>query len=78
MSILLAGYILQRKVASASSSGSLGFIVCVKCCRMVDDNYIYAGKYSQIITDLMIPPFGQERSHGKTQYIPGKQVLVKS
>ena len=24
----------------------------------------------------MIPPLGQEHSHGKTQYIPGKQVLV--
>jgi hypothetical protein len=28
MSTLPAGYILQRKVTSASSSGSLGFIVC--------------------------------------------------
>ena len=41
MSTLRAGYIPQRKVTSASSSGSLGFImnfhcVCVKCCRMVD------------------------------------------
>ena len=36
MSTLPAGYILQRKVTSASSSGSLGSIVCVKCCRMVD------------------------------------------
>ena len=24
----------------------------------------------------MIPPLGREHSHGKTQYIPGKQVLV--
>ena len=31
-----AGYIPQPKVPSASSSGSLGFIVCVKCGRMVD------------------------------------------
>ena len=33
---LSAGYIPQRKVTSESSSGSLGFIVCVKCCRMAD------------------------------------------
>ena len=26
----------------------------------------------------MIPPLGWEHSHGKTQYIPGKQVLVRS
>ena len=32
MSTLPAGYIPRRKVTSASSSGSLGFIVCVKCC----------------------------------------------
>ena len=36
MATLPAGYIPQRKVPEASSSGSLGFIVCVKCCRMVD------------------------------------------
>ena len=35
MSTLLAGYIPQCKVTSASNSGSLGFIVCVNCCRMV-------------------------------------------
>jgi hypothetical protein len=26
----------------------------------------------------MIPPSGWEHSHGKTQYITGKQVLVRS
>ena len=31
-----------------------------------------------MIADRMIPPLGQEYSHGKTQYIPGKQVLVRS
>ena len=40
MSTLPAGYILQRKVTSASSSGSLGFIVCVqdgwKCTKMAN------------------------------------------
>jgi hypothetical protein len=36
MATLPAGYISQRNVPSASSSGTLGFIVCVKCCRMVD------------------------------------------
>ena len=35
-STLHAGYILQRKVTSASSSGSLGFILCVKFCKMVE------------------------------------------
>ena len=36
MSTLSAGYIPQHKVTLASSSGSVGFIVCVKYCRMVD------------------------------------------
>jgi hypothetical protein len=36
MSTLPARYIPQQKATWASSSGSLGFIVCVKCCRMVD------------------------------------------
>jgi hypothetical protein len=36
MATLPAGYIPQRKVPSASSSGSLDFIMCVKCGRMVD------------------------------------------
>ena len=36
MSTLPAGYIPQNIVTSTSSSGSLGFILCVKCCRMVD------------------------------------------
>ena len=36
MAFLHKGYILQRKVPSASNSGSLGFIVCLQCCRMVD------------------------------------------
>ena len=31
-----------------------------------------------MIADRMIPPLGQEYSHGKTQYIPGKQVLMRS
>ena len=36
MATLPAGYIPLHKVPSASSSGSLGFIVCVKCCKMVN------------------------------------------
>ena len=83
MSTLPAGYIPQRKVTSASSSGSLGFIVCVKCCRMVDSVPRWWLSLSwpiqsdhRSITDRMIPPLGWEHSHGKTQYIPGKQVLV--
>ena len=36
MSTLPAGYITQHKVPSASSSGSLGITVCVKCFRIVD------------------------------------------
>ena len=38
MATLPAGYIPQRKVPLANSSGSLVFIVCVKCCRMVDSS----------------------------------------
>ena len=38
MSTLPAEYIPQRKVTLASRSGSLGFIVHVKCCRMVDSS----------------------------------------
>ena len=30
------GYIPQRKLPSASSSGSPDFIECAQCCRMVD------------------------------------------
>jgi hypothetical protein len=30
------------------------------------------------ITNQMIPALEQEHSHGKTQHIPGKQVLVRS
>ena len=36
MATLPAEYIPQCKLPSASSIGSLGFIVCVQCCRMVD------------------------------------------
>ena len=48
MATLPVGYILQRKVPSASSSGKLDFIVCeaksVKCCRMVD-SILYSDVY---------------------------------
>ena len=30
------------------------------------------------IADRMILPLGREHFHGKTKYIPGKQVLVRS
>ena len=36
MANLPVGYVPKRKVPSASSSGSLGFIVCLKCYKMVD------------------------------------------
>ena len=85
MSTLPAGYIPQRKVTSAGSSESLGFIVCVKCCRMVDSvprwwiSLSWPIQSDHLsIADRMIPPSGQVHSHGKTQYIPGKQVLVRS
>jgi hypothetical protein len=77
MSILPAGYIPQCKVPSASSSGS----------RMVDIVYqlgilsLSCSQYSQTICRhhrQMILPTGREHSHGKTQYIPGKQVLVSA
>ena len=74
MATLPAGYIPQRKVPSASSSGSLGFIVCVKCCRMVDSVPRWGLSLSWpiqsdhlLIADWMIPPSGREHSHSKTQ-----------
>ena len=74
----------QCKVTLASS-GSLGFIVCVKCCRRIDSFTRWQLSLSWLIqsdglliADLMILPFGREHSHGKTEYIPRKQVLVRS
>lgn len=89
MSTLHAGYIPQRKVTSASSSGSLGLIMNFHCVWSVagwlivyqDGNYLYPGQYSQTIflsKIKMIPPLEQEHQCGKTQCIPGMQVLVKS
>ena len=87
MSTLPVGYIPQCKVTLASSSGSLGFIVY---CRMVDSVprwqlslwepiTILANKVRpSVIEDWMILPSWWEHSHGKTQYIPGKKVLVRS
>ena len=56
--------------------------LCVKCCRMVDSVPRWQLSLSWsihsnhlLITDWMIPPLRQERSHSKNQYIPGKQVL---
>ena len=77
ISTLLAGYIPQRKVTSGSSSGSLGIIVCVKCCRMVDivyqdTDYLYLGQYSRLQTGWYCL-WG-----GSILYIPEKQVLVRS
>ena len=73
MSTLPAGYILQHKVTSGSSSGSLGFIVCVKCCRMVPRWWLSLSWPIQSdhlsMADQMIPPMGRKHSHGKTQCI---------
>ena len=59
--------------------------MCVKCCRMVDSVPRWWLSLSWpiqsehlAIADRMIPPSGREHSHGKTQYIPGMQVLVRS
>ena len=71
MSTLHAGYIPQHKVTSASSSGSLGFIMNFHCVWSVagwlivyqDGNYLYLGQYSQTICRsqyVMTPPFGRE------------------
>ena len=65
---------------------AVGFhCVCVKCCRMVDSvprwwlSLSWPIESDHLsIPDQMIPPLGQEHSHGKTQHIPGKQVLVRS
>ena len=57
--------------------------LCVKCCRMVDSIPRWQLSLSRpiqsdqlLIADQMIPPSGREHSHGKTQNIPGEQVLV--
>ena len=71
MSTLHAGYIPQHKVTSASSSGSLGFIMNFHCVWSVagwlivyqDGDYLYPGQYSQTICRsqyVMIPPLGRE------------------
>ena len=82
MSTLSAGYIRQRKVTSVSSNGSLGFIVHVKFCRMVDSVPRW-----WLSLPWPIPcqsQIGWYRLWGgnivmaKTQHIPGKQVLVRS
>ena len=85
VSTLPAGYIPQRKMTSASSSRSMGSIVCVKCCMMVGSVPRWQLSLSWriqsdhlLIVDWMLLPLGLEHSHGKTQYIPGKQVLVRS
>ena len=73
----------------AGSSGSLGFIVCVKCCRMVDSVTRWQLSLSWpihsdhlLITDQMIPPLGREHSHVKTQYSwkagPGEVMIVEN
>ena len=58
--------------------------LCVNCCRMVDvyqdgglslSRPILSDCQSQIV---MILASGPEHYPGKTQYIPGKQVLVRS
>ena len=79
---------MQCKVTSASSSGSLGFIMNFHCVWSVvgwlivyqNSDYLYPSEYSQTICQLqivMILPSGQEHQHDKTQYIPGKQVMVR-
>ena len=61
--------------------------LCVKCCSVVVVDSVPRWRLSLswpihsdhlAIADQMIPPSGREHSHGKTQYIPGKQVLVRS
>ena len=60
-------------------------LLCVKCCRMVDSvprwrlslSWPIQSDYLSI-ANRMILPLGREHSHGKTQFIPGKQVLVRS
>ena len=81
MSTLPAGYIPKHKGTWASSSGLLGFhcVWSVVGWLIVhqDDNYPYPVLYSRSQIGwyrLLV----QEPSHGKTQYIPGKQVLVRS
>ena len=88
MSLVLVSYVDQHfswPYIPLCSSGSLGFTMCVKCCRMVDSVPIWQLSLSWpirsdhvLIADRMIPPSGREHCHGKTQYIPGKQVLERN
>ena len=62
MSTLPVEYIPQCKVTLASSSGSLGFIVCEVVVEWLivyqDGYYLYLGQYSQTICEsqiMMIP-----------------------
>jgi hypothetical protein len=85
MSTLPAGYIPQAKWHLWAAVGDWVFIVCVKCCTMVDSVPRWLRSLSWpmqsdhlSIADWMIPPLGRKHSHGKTQCIPGNQVLVNS
>ena len=82
-------YITQHRVTSASSSGLLDFMVNFHCVWSIsgllivyqDGDYLYLGQYNQTICwsqIVMIPPLRRKHWHGKTQYIPGKKVLVRS
>ena len=58
---------------------------CFNCCRMVDSVPIrltICSQYSRTICRhhrrMMYLLWGGKHSHGKTQYIPGKQVFVRS
>ena len=60
-------------------------LLCVKCCMMVDSVPRWQLSLSRplqsdhlSIADWMILHSGLEHSHGKTQYIARKQVLVRS
>ena len=60
-------------------------VLSVDCCRMVDSaprwrlSLSWPMQSDHVLSaDRMIPPSGRKHSHGNTQYIPGKQVLVRS
>ena len=83
MATLPVGYIHRAKCHRQKAVGHW-ISLFVKCCRMVDSVPRWQLSLSwpiqldhPLIADQMMLPSGQEHSHGKIQYIPGKQVLVR-
>ena len=75
-------YVMEKKIVLNPN-----FDACVKnkCCRMVDSvtrwglSLLWSVQSDHLsIADRIVTPVLRKHSHGTTQYIPGKQVLVRS